>query len=192
MAKNKSEKESWSSLFAPRTVVATAALFVSACSLFLTITQMRANREAQYLEVLPYVSCGVSEGNMNDEDSTATFKMMIYNKGLGPAFLHSVKIHSLDKTFEANNFGASLRYLCGFDFDFNSTYSSISKNYLLPAGGDIMWFSPHDPKIGYKILKKMWTPKNEYVVKICFGDVYGRLWTVDSVTDQVEKCEECP
>jgi hypothetical protein len=192
MAKNKSEKESWKTLFAPRTIVATAALFVSACSLFLTITQMRANREAQYLEVLPYVSCGITEGNMSEVDSTATFKMIIANKGLGPAFIHSIKIQSRDKIFEGNDYFASLRYLSEIDELGNFTYSTVSKKELIPARETIMWFSPHDPKIGFKILKKIWSPKKEFVAKICFGDVYGRLWTVDSVTDQVEKCDECP
>jgi hypothetical protein len=189
--KNKSEKESWASLFAPRTIVATAALIVSICSLVLTISQMRANREAQHLSVLPYVICGINNGNLSG-NGTASYEMIIQNNGIGPAFLHSVRIKSRDKYFEASQFAEAVQYFTEADSLPTFLFSSVSKMELIPAGGRILWFSPHDPKSAYPFLKKLWSGDKGFIVYICYGDVYGRTWTVDSYNDQIVPCAACP
>jgi hypothetical protein len=187
----KKQKPKGFSLFTSRTAVATAALFVSVCSLILTISQMRANKEAQYLSVLPYVSCGISNGNLIDEKHSS-FDMIIQNKGIGPAFLHSVMIKCKDKVFEGNDFRAAIQYLLDSNENLDFSYSSVNKNTLIPANSDILWFHPQDTKQAHDFLKRNWSVKNEFVTYICFGDVYGRKWTVNSENDEVIPCDKCP
>jgi hypothetical protein len=191
MAK-KAPEDSWRSLFSPRTIVATCALFVSTCSLVLTIYQMRANRAAQYASVLPYVSCGIKEGNLMP-DTTGEFKMMIWNKGIGPAFLHSVRFKVGDKVYDGNDFSHAMQDIGDLPDEVRCTYSSLMPDQLVPSGEEVLWFIPHNKNQAGRIMSKMWNADVPiYDIVICFGDVYGRKWTYTASDARVKPCDECP
>jgi hypothetical protein len=203
MADNKSKKKKkrseWLNLFAPRTIVATAALCVSLCSMLMTYLQMRSNQKAQEASVLPYVSCGVMHGNMLYDKKEAEYKMTISNDGVGPAFLEAVRIRCGDKIFDGNDFHNAIEWLVT-DGDTSQhiadeyTYSSIMKRRLLPAGSNIEWFTQHSRPDAYRFLTKKWSKEgaNNFIISICFSDVYGNKWTFEDLDYEIHPCKECP
>jgi hypothetical protein len=187
----KSKKNEWLNLLSPRTAVALAALIVSICSLVLTVSQMNSNKKSQYLSVLPYVTCGMTKSILN-ENGTGSFSMIIQNKGIGPAFLHSVRIKSRDKFFEAYDYAKAIQYYTQSEKLPYYAFSTIAHMDIIPAKEQISWFRSLDEKEAYPFLKKIFAGDNGFIVYICFGDVYGRTWTVDSFNDKIEPCDECP
>lgn len=190
MAKNKIKQGT----FTTQNLVSFTAVVVSLCSLVLTIFQMHSDRESKYASVLPYVNCGVWEGNINKKDSTASFKMVITNEGIGPAFLRDIRLISRGEVFGPNDFHDAFEHFTGQNLKNQYVFSSIQPNRLLPSNQKIEWFIPTDSNSAYKILKHMWTEEGQhnFIIQICFADVYGNCWTFDTRYYQVNACKSCP
>jgi hypothetical protein len=195
----KKKKSEWAELFSPRTIVATVALFVSACSLIMTIVQMRSNRAAQYASVLPYITCGFYTAGYDTSDSTGYFKMAITNDGVGPGFVHWVRIIVNGKVYSSNQYVQAMSDLGDLTPEQQPDYSyaSIPSMRLIPAGKVLDWFEPDgDNKIIGNIVRNAWTNPHNYDqhfdIKICFSDVYGRKWLFEYTDYRVTPCNECP
>jgi hypothetical protein len=197
MAKDKKRSE-WLDLFTPRTIVATAALCVSLCSMIMTILQFRSNRAVQYASVLPYVNIGIWHGSLNDEKQEGAYTMTITNDGVGPAFIEYLRIQCGDKVFDANQFYQASNWLVTGDTvpvltnEFMS--STITRRRMLPAGQNIPWFQPNSTHDAFKFLKKKWSPygRDNFVIICCFSDIYGNKWVFRDDDFQVTPCNTCP
>lgn len=190
-------KRGWRIPISSRSMVSLAALFVSACSLVATIMQMRSNREAQYASVLPYLTCGFSKGGYDQSDSTGYFKMTIANDGVGPGFIHWIKIKVGDHIYEGNDYAKAMRDLGHLKesevVDF--TYSSVPSMRLIPAGDELEWFEPvGDNKYIGNIVRNAWiNPEGRpFDMYLCFSDVYGRTWLFQYADYKVTPCDGCP
>jgi hypothetical protein len=195
----KKKKSEWAELFSPRTIVATCALFVSLSSLMLTVWQMRENRKAQYASVLPYITCGFYKAGYDARDSTGYFKMAVCNDGIGPGFVHWIRIMVDDKVYDGNQFARAMHDLGDLTpgQELNFSYASIPPMRLISAGEDLDWFEPEgDNKTIGHIVRNAWNnpygKEKPFDMKICYSDVYGRKWVFNYADYNIKPCDECP
>jgi hypothetical protein len=111
-------------------VVGISALLISLSTVILLIYEVRLARRSQYAAVMPYVQL------RNVETNTPSYKIVLFNDGLGPAFISSIRVIERGKTYEGDlqNFletgdlkSAPLQYV----------YSNISSGRLIPAGAEL-------------------------------------------------------
>ena len=159
-------------------IMSTSALFISVISLIALLYQSYLAREENKLiqmqqsaSVLPHLNQWYS--NYNN-----TFKFVVGNKGVGPAFIDEVEI-TLDSIHKFNN----TKDLFGYIFKNNEgldtipyTYSTLIKGFVLPANEQIDILEIKNPK--HIQLTRDALNKININYKIVYKDVYGSKWAL--------------
>ncbi len=164
-------------------IVSTSALFISVISLIALLYQSYLAREENKLiqkqqsaSVLPHLSQWFS----NTPDG---FKIVIGNKGVGPAFIKKVSMVYNDSI----TFDNSDRFI---EHVFNSnkaldtvpvSTSTFTEGYVLPANQtiEIVWLKS---RTGIRVFKEV-LEKNSLVYSILYEDVYGTRWRLTNEND---------
>ena len=167
-----------------------AAIFISCLSLFAVIYQSYLSREENKLirkqqsaSVLPYLDTWI-------EQYDNEFKVMIGNKGIGPAFIKEVNFKTVDSlnndTLSFDNSDKLFYRITEnqpFLDSFNITTSTFTTNQLIPAGKDISAI-----KVAYqtrnqgKRIREAVLGSVAYI-KIIYEDVYGAQWYISTATE---------
>jgi hypothetical protein len=187
-AKSKKEKKSilkkWEINWTTDKIMSTSALFISVISLIALLYQSYLAREENKLiqkqqsaSVLPYLNQWQS--NYNGE-----FKLIIGNKGVGPAFINKVEI-VLDstKTFDNTDdlFNEIFKTTEGFD-TIPHTTSTLISGFVLPANEDIKIIEIKDYNNILKFQKELINRNISF--KITYSDVYGTQWLLSNFKDE--------
>ena len=161
-------------------IMSTSALFISVISLTALIYQSYLAREENKLiqtqqsaSVLPHLNQWMSNYNNS-------FKFVIGNKGVGPAFIDDVEI-LLDSTHKFNNtkdlFQHIFKNTKGLD-TIPYTQSTLIKGFVLPANDQINLLEINaSENIG--IVRKALNQK-QILYKIKYKDVYGAKWLLSN------------
>jgi len=163
-------------------IMSSSALFISVISLiallyqsYLAREENKLNQKQQSASVLPYLSQWFS--------SSDGFKIIIGNKGVGPAFVREVtivydSIHNFSNTddlfrhvFKTNRSLDSVR----------SVTSTFKEGYVLPANETIELIKIFDAK-GKRAFRKILTTKHLFF-SIEYEDIYGARWELSSSED---------
>jgi len=163
-------------------IMSTSALFVSVISVIALIYQSSLAREENVLiqkqqsaSVLPHLSQWFS--------SSGGFKVVIGNKGVGPAFIKEVNI-TYDSIHHFNNTDNLFKHIFKTNHSLDSigsTTSTFKKGYVLPANETIELIKISDPK-GINIFQKILNTKS-WFYSIEYEDVYGTRWELSSLGD---------
>ena len=157
-------------------IMSISALFISVISVIALIYQSYLSREENRLiqqqqsaAVLPHLNQWYS--NVGD-----SFKFVIGNKGVGPAFIDDVDI-MLDSTHRFNNtkdlFVHIFNNTRGLD-TIPYTYSTLIKGSVLPANEELNLLEVKNAKnIGYI---RMSIARKQIEYSIIYKDVYGSKW----------------
>ena len=167
-------------------IMSTSALFISVLSLVGLIYQSYLAREENKLiqmqqsaSVLPYLNQWYSEYDNS-------FKLILGNKGVGPAFIKDVWI-ILDstKTFDNTNalFNEIFKTSKGFDTIPHIT-SNLVNGFVLPANQDIKLIEL-EQKQNIDAFKNVLNEK-QIVYKIVYEDIYGTQWQLSNSNDSNE------
>lgn len=167
-------------------IMSTSALFISVLSLVGLMYQSYLAREENKLiqmqqsaSVLPYLNQWYSEYDNS-------FKLILGNKGVGPAFIKDVWI-ILDstKTFDNTNalFNEIFKTSKGFDTIPHIT-SNLVNGFVLPANQDIKLIEL-EQKQNIDAFKNVLNEK-QIAYKIVYEDIYGTQWQLSNSNDSNE------
>ena len=159
-------------------IMSTSALFISVISLIALLYQSYLAREENKLiqmqqsaSVLPHLNQWYS--NYNN-----TFKFVVGNKGVGPAFIDEVEI-ALDSEHKFNNTKDLFDYIFKNNKVLDTipyTYSTLIKGFVLPANEQIDILEIKNAKHIQPIRDVL---NNENITyKIVYKDVYGSKWVL--------------
>lgn len=159
-------------------IMSTSALFISVISLIALLYQSYLAREENKLiqmqqsaSVLPHLNQWYS--NYNN-----TFKFVVGNKGVGPAFIDEVEI-ALDSEHKFNNTKDLFDYIFKNNKVLDTipyTYSTLVKGFVLPANEQIDILEIKNAKHIQPIKDAL---NNENIIyKIVYKDVYGSKWVL--------------
>ncbi|MBO6607023.1 hypothetical protein [Psychroserpens sp.] len=161
-------------------IMSTSALFISVISLiallyqsYLAREENKLNQMQQSASVLPHLNQWFSD--YNDE-----FKIIIGNKGVGPAFIKEVEF-KLDSTNTFNNSKDLIKYIFRNKKILESVpyvQSTIVKGFVLPANDfiNVIEVSGQDNINRFKQVMAS-TP---IIFKIVYEDVYGTRWMLSN------------
>ena len=161
-------------------IMSTSALFISVISLvallyqsFLAREENKLIQKQQSASVLPYLNQWFSEYDNS-------FKLIVGNKGVGPAFIKKVEIE-LDSTKTFNNtddlFNEIFKTTKGLD-TIPHMKSNLINGFVLPANDDIKLIEISDSKSA-NIFKNVLNSRN-ISFKITYEDVYGTAWLLSN------------
>ncbi|MEF3078788.1 hypothetical protein [Winogradskyella poriferorum] len=159
-------------------IMSTSALFISVISLIALLYQSYLAREENKLiqmqqsaSVLPHLNQWYS--NYNN-----TFKFVVGNKGVGPAFIDEVEI-ALDSEHKFNNTKDLFDYIFKNNKVLDTipyTYSTLVEGFVLPANEQIDILEIKNAKHIQPIRDAL---NNENIIyKIVYKDVYGSKWVL--------------
>ena len=148
-----------------------AAMVVSIGTLFTIIYQTNIFRKQQYASVLPYLELW----NSSNKDS---YRLILVNNGIGPAFIEEVKIHYQDSAYllDPANF---YEEVISKEDTIRFGHSNIGKGRLIPSGVDIDLVVSRDSLNSAK-LKSWFSGGSPYDldIEITYRSVYGEQWVI--------------
>ncbi|MTE27446.1 hypothetical protein [Winogradskyella ouciana] len=157
-------------------IMSTSALFISVISLIALLYQSYLAREENKLiqvqqsaTVLPYLSYYFSSNGEH-------FKIIIDNRGVGPAFVKKVDILFDDK-HNFDNTDPLFEHIFSEEYRLDSipySHSTFTDGLVLPAGKQIDVFTLRSD-IGRERFQKVLSEKN-LDFSIEYEDVYGARW----------------
>lgn len=151
-------------------VVSLTAIIVSLGTLFTIVYQTQLIRKQQYASVLPYIEMW----NSNRGDS---YSYMLFNNGIGPAFVKEVKVHYGDSTVVGDLAFFTYHVIKPVDSVKNYSYSNIKAGGLIPAGKKIDLISVSNDSVNAAILRK-WFSKGDHIqVEVIYESVYKERWS---------------
>lgn len=159
------------------------AIIASLGTLFTIIYQTELIRKQQYASVLPYLEMW----NSNPGRQGESYKYILMNNGIGPAFIKEVKVHYQDSIYDGDPFHFTYYVIQPKDSVKNFSYSNIKKGRLIPAGETIELIGVLNDTINAPILKKWFSQTNSLEVEIIYESVYGERWSSKGVAAEPVK-----
>ncbi|MFK7952828.1 MAG: hypothetical protein AB8B73_08270 [Ekhidna sp.] len=150
------------------------AIIASMGTLFTVVYQTNLIRKQQYASVLPYLEMW----NSSNQDS---YRLVLANNGIGPAFVEDVKIHFEDSTYQMDP-AIFLREVISKEDTINRVrHSNISRGRLIPAGKQINLIevendSVNAGKLWYWFSANNGALKDGPEVEIVYRSIYEERW----------------
>lgn len=169
-----------------------AALVLSIVAISISVLEVTTMRTQQRAEVWPYLQ-------INSSYSADKYRILLENKGVGPALVKSVKMYVDGQLATANNFDNIIVDLVGkenaFSYDvyevFNPDQSVISSQE------QIRLFSVplvnRDKSAGRFLpgIKFAEQSKDRFNISVCYCSIHNDCWTTDVKTPGVSDSQSC-
>lgn len=152
------------------------AIVASLGTLFTVVYQTNLYREQQYASVLPYLELW----NSNSDDS---YRLILVNNGIGPAFIDKVSIIYKDSTYQMDPAVFLANVIVLEDTINHVGHSNIGKGRLIPAGSKINLVQVTGNKENADKLRSWFTGnrnlRSEFPeIEIEYSSVYGEKWKI--------------
>lgn len=166
-------------------VIATSALFVSACALYISVQEVRIMHTQQKATMYPYVTVGMSY-------SSNGFGVILKNSGNGLARINSYQIYSGDVYF--NDWLEAAQYIApdlasGIDYGNISTAGNVRDQMIAPGEEKRLIFFAWSPTTREleKLIYKM-------KIRICYSSLLEEHWVINELTpEEIDRpCEFDP
>lgn len=171
-------KSSWNS----EIITSVCAIFISLLTLFVFIYQTNIIRKEQRLSVLPYLTMG------NQGFGSPTFKIVIKNDGIGPAFVKDIKIKYEGKTYESDLPQFLYEHIPGMDTIGNILHSNINPGYLIPAGRVIPILEVNNSSSSSQQLARI-LEEHDITMELFYESIYEEQWLLSSENGFPEKIQ---
>jgi len=103
------------------------AIIVSAATLFMIVYQTNLIQKQQAASVLPYLEV------WNTQPNDSTYKLVLVNNGVGPAFIESVSVIYQDSSYPGDLLEFYKKVIIKSD-TIEMGHSNVKKGILIPAG----------------------------------------------------------
>ncbi|MFD2517258.1 hypothetical protein [Salinimicrobium flavum] len=174
MARNKVRRREKTSFWENQKLLSITAVLISIGTLLVFVYQTNLVRKQQYMSVFPYLEF------QNHSVLSPNYKLVLKNKGIGPALITSRNIVIKGKTYDLD-LGMYLEenLVSGDTAYFNIT--NIRKGNLISEkeGIDLVVLEPNTSRSGLEKLHGLiYNDSLEFVVE--YESVYGERWQVSS------------
>lgn len=156
------------------------AIIASLGTLFTIVYQTELIRKQQYASVLPYLEMW----NSNPGREGETYKYILKNNGIGPAFIKEVIIHYEDSAYLVDPAHFTYNIIKPKDSIKNYFYSNIKKGTLIPAGDKMELIGVSKDTINAPILKKWFSNQEIIQVEIIYESIYEERWSARGLANE--------
>ena len=163
-------------------IVSFSAILISLATMGVYIYQTHLIQKQQHASVMPYIRMGFSY----DEDR---FEMMVYNEGLGPAFIEEVNVYDNGKKYPNLDIPNYFHKEYIKKDTIYMTFSNVGVGMLFAAGKDITMISKLKNKTDTDKLKKIFF-SGKLDMEIIYSSVYGEKWKVRGAFTRPKKIED--
>lgn len=166
------------------TWIAITAIIVSSCALVVSIVQTKIMKDQKAASSWPFVQWNLIRGWNND--STGVFKIVINNKGIGPAIIEKLEYQFNNKSYKAyqlENFIADISKPFIVKELKNYSVSYIQGSVLAP-NESINHFESIDSLDAMILAKNI--KESDFNIIINYRDVYGNKWEYKANTDPLK------
>jgi hypothetical protein len=164
-------------------IVSFSAILISLATMGVYIYQTHLIQKQQNASIMPYLRMGYSF----DEDR---FEFMLFNEGLGPAFIEEVNTYYNGKKYSKKDvpdfFQTEYQKV---DSTLNMSYSNVSQGMLFAAGSEIIIISQRKSLKNTEKLKKIFFNK-KIEMEVIFTSVYGEKWITRGAFTRPKKIED--
>jgi hypothetical protein len=171
-------KFSWN----PEIITSVCAIFISLMTLVVFIYQTNIIRKEQRLSALPYMTMG------NQGFGSPTFKLIIKNDGIGPAFVKDITIKYEGKTYESDLPQFLYEHIPGMDTIENILHSNINPGYLIPAGRVIPILEVNNSLSSSQQLIRIFE-EHDITMELVYESIYEEQWLLSSDEGFPQKIE---
>lgn len=156
------------------------AIIASLGTLFTIVYQTELIRKQQYASVLPYLEMW----NSNTGSRGGTYKYILKNNGIGPAFIKEVKIHYEDSVYLGDPANFTFNVIKPLDSIENYFYSNIKRGTLIPAGAIVELMGVSNDTINAPILRKWFSDQDIMQVEIIYESIYEERWSARGLANE--------
>jgi hypothetical protein len=166
-------------------IVSFSAILISLATMAIYLYQTHLIQKQQHATVMPYLRMGYSY----DADR---FEFIIYNEGLGPAFIEEVNIYyngEKIKNMDVSDFMIEKYYKIDSSLCSQLNYSNVNKNGLFSAGKNKTLISCKNSIERAQKLQNLFF--NEKIkMEVIYSSLYGDKWIVNKVDTRPIKIED--
>lgn len=159
------------------------AIIASMGTLFTIVYQTNLIRKQQYASVLPYLEMWNSQPGKQGE----TYKYVLMNNGIGPAFIQEVIVHYNDSAYQDDPASFTFKVIKAEDSITNFFYSNIKRGRLIPAGERLELVGVQKDTVNAPILKRWFADMDKLQVEIVYESVYGERWSTRGIAQEPQK-----
>ncbi len=174
-------KTRWKINWTTEKIMSSSALFISVISLIALLYQSYLAREENKLNQMQQSASVLPHLNQWYSDYNDQFKIIIGNKGVGPAFINEVEF-KLDSINTFDNSASLIQHLFRNKKILDSVpyiQSTIVKGFVLPANDYINVIEVSGKDNINRFKQVMATTPIQF--KIVYEDVYGTRWMLSNV-----------
>jgi len=161
-------------------VISFSAILISVMTLVVLVYQTNIMREQQRLSVLPYLSMN------NSGTGTSNYSFMLYNNGIGPAFVEAVKVIHKGKEYEMDIPSFLNKYIPKLDSINNLYHSNVYAGMLIPAGMELPVLqidnSKEDADKLFALFKEL--SKEGFDFELTYKSIYNERWVLRGNTPE--------
>ncbi|MCU0353564.1 MAG: hypothetical protein MUD08_07490 [Cytophagales bacterium] len=144
--------------------------------------QAELTRKQQFASVLPYLMTGISY------PGKGSFKLVLVNKGLGPAFVKEIRLIYDGKKYEGDPHGFYVRFIQPKDTSFGFMYTNVTPGRVIPAGEMIELIAIQDDPHSQQKAGE-WFGSQKAKLEIVYASVYDEKWKLTGFEGQPQKLE---
>lgn len=169
-----------------------AALVLSIVAISISVLEVTTMRTQQRAEVWPYLQ-------INSSYSADKYRILLENKGVGPALVKSVKMYVDGQLATANNFDNIIVDLVGkenaFSYDVYEVFDPDQS--VISSQEQIRLFSVplvnRDKSAGRFLpgIKFAEQSKDRFNISVCYCSIHNDCWTTDVKTAGVSDSQSC-
>lgn len=157
-----------------------SAFFISIATFIVYIYEANLIRTQQYASVLPYLE------QWNSRPTEGTYRLILVNNGIGPAFVKEVRVRYKDKSYEGDHTDFHYQVIYPKDTTFAYMSSNVRRGRVIPAGQQIeLILVENNPVIAQKAYKLY--GEQEAKIEIVYASVYDEQWKIVGMSGQPQK-----
>lgn len=159
-----------------------AAFFISIATFVVYIYEANLIRTQQYASVLPYLEM------WNSRPTEGTYKLIIVNNGIGPAFVKEVQIVYQGKTYEGDHVDFHYKAIYPKDSSIHFISTNMRPGRVIPAGQQIELISIENDPASAKKAYEIYGGENANF-KIVYASVYDEKWKMTGMQGPPQKLD---
>lgn len=163
-------------------IVSISAILISLATMSIYLYQTHLIKKQQSASVMPYLRMGYSY----DEDR---FEVLLYNEGLGPAFIEEVNVYEANKKFPKIDIPTYFQTEYLKKDTIYLAFANVGEGMLFAAGKNITMISLKKNIEDTEKLKQIFL-NGKLEMEVIYTSIYGEKWKVRGAFTRPKKLED--